>query len=127
MKASPGVVEGPDFVGVERDGLASLVPVVGAVGRHTARRREGEEHEESCRGPRGRRHRSQSGGVDEAVAGRGFGGGEIGERDVRASGAFACSLIERRRRGRETWVWVWVWLAPLVLGWRCQEGPGGWW
>lgn len=31
----PWVVEGPDLVGVERDSLPGLVPVIGRVGRHS--------------------------------------------------------------------------------------------
>ena len=38
-EASPGIVKWADLVGVERDGLANLVPVIGAVGRHAAGRR----------------------------------------------------------------------------------------
>lgn len=51
-------MEGADLVGVERDGLAGLVAVVGAVGRHATGRREGEDDEE--RRDRGRRGRHRS-------------------------------------------------------------------
>lgn len=69
-------MEGADLVGVERDGLVHLVPVVGAVGRHAAGRREGEEDEERCGRGRGRRgrHRSRRAALTRE-AGEGLGGG----------------------------------------------------
>ena len=80
---SPGVVERADLVGVERDGLAGLVAVVGAVGRHAAGRREGEEGEERRgRGRRGR-HRSRRAALTRGGGARVWGveggrrGGEI--------------------------------------------------
>jgi len=85
-EASPGIVKGADLVGVERDGLVHLVPVVGAVGRHTAGRHGGEEDEErrGCgRGRRGR-HRSRRAALTRE-AGEGLGweeGRGRGRRDL---------------------------------------------
>jgi len=83
-EASPGIVKGADLVGVERDWLVHLVPVVGAVGRHAAGRREGDEDEERCgRGRRGR-HRSRRAALTRE-AGEGLGweeGRGRGRRDL---------------------------------------------
>jgi hypothetical protein len=112
-EGSPGVVEGADLVGVERHGLAGLVPVVGAVGRRPAgRREEGDESEE-------RRHRSRSGGVEAEVAGRGFGGrrwraGRSGRG--RCERVAFCLLLNRERRD-DGLGWVGLFPSP-------QEGGG---
>lgn len=122
-------MEGADLVGVERDGVAELVAVVGAVGED-AGHGEGEQEEERRGRARGRRcHRSSFLSSGGAALTRGGGGHEArkGRRDL--SGALLASfLIEiegsrRRKEERRSGSGWGVGLAQVLLGWRSFFPP----